>query len=366
METLKILIFNWKDIKNPEAGGAEVFTHENAKRWAKAGHEVTLFTSEFNGCKKDEVIDEVRVIRAGGKYLVYRKAREYYKKFFSKEKFDVIIDEINTIPFFTPKFVNNGEKIVALIHQLAKEYWFYETPFPINLIGYYFLENRWLKNYTDIPIITVSESTKKDLIELKFKKVFTVSEGISFRPSEEVPEKEMEPTIVYIGRLKKAKRPDLVIKAFKIVKRKISNAKLWVAGDGYLRKNLGKIAFDDVKFFGRVSEKDKIVLLSKAWVMVNPSVREGWGLNTIEANACGTPVIAYDVPGLKDSIVDGKTGLLIKEDGNVEKLAEAIMTVLKDKELRITLSKNALEYSKNFSWDKSAEEFMKIIEIAIK
>jgi len=362
METLRILVFNWRDIKNPEAGGAEVFTHENAKRWIKMGHEVTLFTSEFNGCKKEEIIDGVKVVRAGGRYFVYMKAREYYKKYFSKEKFDVVIDEINTVPFFTPKFVKDRERIVALIHQLAREYWFYETSFPINIMGYYFFENRWLKYYNKIPTVTVSESTKMDLINLGFKKVFTVPEGISFNPLKEVPDKEKEPTVIYLGRLKRAKRPDLVINAFKVVKEKISNAKLWIVGDGYLRKDLEKIAPDGVKFFGHVSEEEKIDLLSKAWVMVNPSIREGWGINVIEANACGTPAIAYDIPGLRDSIMDEKTGLLVKENGDVEKLAEAIIKILEDEMLRKTLSANALEYSKNFSWDKAAQEFEKILK----
>ncbi|MGC9203336.1 MAG: glycosyltransferase family 4 protein, partial [Thermoproteota archaeon] len=129
-----------------------------------------------------------------------------------------------------------------------------------------------------------------------------------------------------------------------------------------LRKNLEKIAFDGVKFFGKVSEDDKIELLSKAWVMVNPSVREGWGLNVIEANACGTPCIAYEVPGLRDSIRNEETGLLVKEDGDIEKLAEAMIRILKDEELRMVLSENALEYSKNFSWDKTAEEFLKVVK----
>jgi glycosyltransferase involved in cell wall biosynthesis len=357
---MKILIFNWRDIKNPEAGGAEVFTHENAKRWVKKGNDVTLFTSEFNNCKKEEIVDGIRIIRAGKKYSVYKKAKEYYKKYFSKEGFDVVIDEINTIPFFTPKFVKN-EKIIALIHQLAREYWFYETPFPINFIGYYFLEERWLKNYKEIPTVTVSESTKNDLIGLGFKRIYVVSEGISFKPARKIPRKEKEPTIIYVGRLKRAKRPDHAIKAFEIVKREIKDAKFWVVGDGYWREYLRKIAFKGVKFFGHVNEKKKIELLKKSWVLVNPSVREGWGINVIEANACGTPAIAYDVPGLRDSIIDKKTGLLVKENGNVEKLAEAIIKILNDKELRMRLSRNALEYSRKFSWDKSAEEFLKVL-----
>lgn len=156
MESLKILVFNWRCWLNPEMGGAEVFTYENVKRWVRAGHEVTLFTSEFPDCKREEVVDGVRVVRAGGRFSVYWKAKRYYRKYFSKESYDVVIDEINTRPFLTPKFVNDGERIVALIHQLAREYWFYETPFPISYIGYYFLEKRWLRNYVDFPTVTVS------------------------------------------------------------------------------------------------------------------------------------------------------------------------------------------------------------------
>src|SRR3990170_8294090 len=122
MEKLKILWLNWRCWLNPAMGGAEVFTHEVAKRWAEAGHDVTLFTSKFPNCKCDEVLDGIRVVRRGGKYSVYNKAKKYYERYFSKENFDVVIDEVNTRPFFSPKFVKNGEKIVALIHQLAKEY----------------------------------------------------------------------------------------------------------------------------------------------------------------------------------------------------------------------------------------------------
>jgi hypothetical protein len=142
-----------------------------------AGHEVTLFTSEFQNCKREEVVDGVRIVRAGERYSVYWKAKEYYRKRFSREGYDVVIDEINTRPFLTPKFVNKGEKVVALIHQLAREYWFYETPFPISYIGYHFLEDRWLRNYVDVPTVTVSESTRRDLLNLGFKKVSLFLKG---------------------------------------------------------------------------------------------------------------------------------------------------------------------------------------------
>lgn len=341
-------------------GGAEVFTYENAKRWVGAGHEVTLFTSEFQNCVREEVVDGVRVVRAGGKYSVYWRAKKYYSKYFSKENYDVVVDEINTRPFLTPKFVNNGEKIVALIHQLAREYWFYETPFPINYIGYYHLENRWLKNYVDIPTVTVSESTKQDLTDLGFRRVSVVSGGLNFEPPDKVPEKEEHPVIVYVGRLKKAKRPDHAIKAFKIIKEKISEAELWIIGEGYFKKDLEKISFDGVRFFGNLSNEKRRKFVSKAWVMVNPSVREGFGLNVLEANALGVPSIAYDVPGLRDSIRNRETGLLVK-NGNIGALANGVIKILEDEELRMRLSESALKYSTDHSWDRTAEEFIKII-----
>lgn len=341
-------------------GGAEVFTYENAKRWVKAGHAVTLWASEFQNCKREEVVDGVRIVRAGGKYSVYWKAKKYYRKYFSKEGYDVVVDEINTRPFLTPKFVNNGEKIVALIHQLAREYWFYETPFPISYIGYHFLEKRWLRNYVDVPTVTVSESTRQDLKDLGFKEVFVVPEGLNFTPLDEVAEKESYPVVTYVGRLKRAKRPDHAIKAFTIVKEKIPEAELWIIGDGNFRKDLEKIATYGVKFFGGLSDGERRELVKSAWVLVNPSVREGFGLNVVEANALGTPCIAYDVSGLRDSVKNDETGLLA-EAGSVEDLATKIIMVLKDDVLRERLSRNALDYSSRFSWDRCAKQFLIIL-----
>ncbi|RLG71489.1 MAG: glycosyltransferase family 1 protein, partial [Thermoprotei archaeon] len=208
METLRILWMNWKCIKHPEAGGAEIYTHEVAKRLVKMGHEVTLLTSSFPGAKSKEIIDGYTVLRAGNRFTVYIRAREIYEKMF-KGKVDVVIDEINTLPFFTVKYVR--ENVVALIHQLAREYWFYETPLPLSILGY-FLEPRYLKLYRKYPTITVSNSTKEDLKRLGFENIHVVPPGVSLKPLSSIPAKNKEPTIIFIGRLKKAKRPQHVIK----------------------------------------------------------------------------------------------------------------------------------------------------------
>jgi glycosyltransferase involved in cell wall biosynthesis len=362
MERLRILMFNWRCWLNPEMGGAEVFTHEILRRWVEIGHEATLFTSRFKNCKAEEVVDGVRIVREGGRYSAYLKARECYRKFFSKEGYEIVIDEINTVPFFTPKFVKNGEKIFALIHQLAREYWFYETPFPIDYLGYYFLEERWLKNYWSIPTVTVSESSRKDLVDLGFKKVFVVGEGLNFKPLEKLGEKEHFPVIVFAGRLNKAKRPDQAIEAFKIVKNKVPDAELWIIGNGYFNQKLKKIAVEGIKFFN-AADDERRKLLKKAWVLVNPSVREGFGLNVIEANALGVPCVAYDVAGLRDAVVNNETGLLARS-GDLEALAEAIFQILANETLRLRMSENALMYSRRFSWDKVADKFLKVIKTA--
>jgi len=363
MQKLKILVFNWRCWMNPEMGGAEVFTHEVLKRWAAAGNKVTLFAGSFKDGEANEMVDGVTIVRRGGKYSVYRKAKEYYNRCFSREEYDVVVDEINTEPFMTPKFVRKGEKIVALIHQLAREYWFYETPFPIGYLGYHFLEKRWLKNYRMIPTVTVSESSRKDLVNLGFRNVFVVGEGLNFMPLEKMGEKETHPVVVFVGRLKKAKRPDHAIKAFKIVKSRVPDAELWIIGNGYFAEKLRRMAVEGVRFFESVPNEERRELVKRAWVLVNPSVREGFGLNVIEANALGVPCVAYDVAGLRDAVTNNETGLLIKS-GDAEALGEAIFRVLTNEALRVRLSEKALTYSRSFSWDKVADEFLNAIEAA--
>jgi len=357
---MKILWLNWRCWVNPAMGGAEVFTYEVAKRWAAFGHEITLFTSKFPGCSNEEIVDGIKIVRAGGRFTVYGQAKKFYSKRFRHEGFDVIIDEINTQPFFAQKFAKKGEKVVALIHQLAREFWFYETPFPVSYVGYHFLENRWLKQYVDVPTVTVSESTRKDLVALGFKQVSVVPEGLNFEPLKALVEKDSKPIVVFSGRLKRAKRPDHAIKAFAIVKDKIPNAQLWVFGDGPFRQTLECIAGSGVKFFGNLNNVERRDLLGKSWVLIVPGLREGWGLNIIEANALGVPAVAYDAPGLRDSVRNQETGLLA-ENGNIKDLAEKTIRILTDNSLREKLSVEALVYSKQFSWAKTADEFMKRI-----
>lgn len=387
---MKILWFNWRDIRNPDAGGAEVFTHEIGKRLVKMGHQITLFTSAFENAKKEEEIDGIKIVRDGNKYSVYGRAKDYYKK--NKDQFDLVIDEINTKPFLTPTFVKD-KPIIAIIHQLAREFWFYETRFPLNVLGYYFLEKYWLRKYTDIPMVTVSESTKNGLINLGLKKVHVITQGLDVKALDSLPEKESKPTLLFVGRFKKAKKPDDAIKAFTIVKRNIPDAQLWMVGDGYMMQDLRKLAdhgidnngksgkdkkiivssidednmqsmennVDSVTFYGRISSQQKLELMAKAHLLLMPGVREGWGLVVTEANMMGTPAIAYDVPGLRDSVVDKVTGQLIPRNDYVA-MAIAAVELLKDESKRNTYSRNAIKWAQKFNWDRTTNEFADILD----
>jgi glycosyltransferase involved in cell wall biosynthesis len=358
MTEMRILWFNWRDIRNPEAGGAEVFTHEVMKRLANRGCEMTLFTSRFKGCQLNETINGIDIIREGNKYTVYKEAKNYLKTY--KHHHDLIIDEINTRPFLTPKFVESEKPIIALIHQLAREFWFYETQFPLNYIGYYYLEKQWLSNYKDIITLTVSNSTKVDLEELGFKKVTIVPPGLNVTPLSNVKEKETSPTVVFVGRLKKAKLPHHALRAFSMIKREIHDAKMWIIGDGYLREKLESSNIKDVTFYGYISNEKKYDLLSRAHIILVPAVREGWGLIVTEANAMGTPAIGYDVHGLRDSIRHRETGITIKER-SPEAMAQQAIWLLRDSERLFNYSRNALEFAKQFSWDNTADLFQKVV-----
>lgn len=355
---MHVLWFSWRDIKNPDAGGAEVFTYEVTRRLIKKGYNITLFAARYPRGLGQEKIDGINIVRNGGRYSVYAKAKEYYKK--HKANFDIIIDEMNTKPFLTPTFVRE-KPILGLIHQVPRKGLYYELPFPINYITYHYLVKRWLNNYRNTQTITVSESQREILKSFGFQKISVVPEGLSVTPLERVPSKNQYPTIAFIGRLKGYKLPDHAIKAFSLIKKEFVDAKMLVIGDGYMRSRLEKMEASDVTFYGRVDEETKKELLSRAHLVLVPSVEEGWGLVVTEANAMGTPVVAYNVAGLRDSVKNELTGILVT-DNSPEGLAEAATVLLRDKERLAELCHEALKFSKGFDWDNTAEAFDKIIK----
>ena len=307
---LRILAYNWRDLAHPRAGGAEVYLQSVAREWVRQGHQVTVFSAAVDGRPAEEFADGVRVIRRGGRIGVYRQARRYWRRE-GAGQYDLVLDCVNTRPFLCPRFVRNVP-VAALIHQVAREVWHYETPWPIAVVGRYLLEPRWLRAYRDVPVVTVSESSRQSLAEYGLRRVTVVPEG--WVPAFPAPvAKEPVPTVVFVGRLSANKRPEHAIAAFALVRRQLPDAQMWVLGSGPQEARLRKLAGPGVTFLGHVPEEAKRERLGRAHALVATSVREGWGLVVTEAAASGTVAIGYDVAGLRDSI-GASGGILTRAD----------------------------------------------------
>ena len=297
---LRILILNWRDITHPRAGGAEVYTHNIADEWIKEGHSVTLFCAAIEGRQEFEDFDGLHIIRRGSRHGVYREAKRFYRRE-GRGNFDLVVDEVNTRPFGATKWVGDVP-VIALIHQVCREIWNYQTPLPVAFVGRYLLEPLWLRGYRDVLTVTVSESSKDSLENYGLTRVVVVPEGhhsAGKRP--DVP-RESRPTIVFVGRLSANKRPDEAIQAFGLLREAMPTAVLWIIGTGPMEDELRMSAPEGVQFLGKISPSEKLERLARAHVLIVTSVREGWGLVVTEAAAVGTPAIAYDVAGLRDSV----------------------------------------------------------------
>lgn len=363
---MKILIFSWRDIRHPGWGGAEVLTMELAKRWISKGCQVSIVSSKFPGCLNFETLNRVKIFRPATlpsfsppKYIRYLLETYKFYRHHLAGKYDLVLDQVHGLPFFTPLFVR--EKTILFPLEVAQKIWFYEMPFPFSLAGY-LAELFYITLFRNVPFLTISPSTEKDLKKLGAKKIMTIIPGINFSPLPHFPHKSKTPLFVSLGRITEMKRITDTLQAFRLLHKEIPLIKLIIIGQGkdpYLQrlKNLCcQMAIEDrVNFTGYVSEKEKKRLLSQAWFMVSTSLKEGWGLVVIEAAACGTPTVAYRVAGLVDSIKDGKTGLLCRKN-TPEELARNIKILLKNPSLRKEISRNALSYSRSFSWDKAANE----------
>lgn len=307
---MRILICNWRDVRHPLAGGAEVYVHEVGRRWVLAGHDVTLFSAAVPGSGARQDIDGVRVVRGGGRHGVYRCARRFYRER-GRGRFDLVIDAVNTRPFGCARWVRDAP-VVALIHQLCREIWFEHLPWPVAALGRYALEPAWLRAYRDRPVLTVSGSSRDSLIEAGLRDVTVVPPGVSRRARPAVP-REAEPTVVFVGRLVASKGPLAVLEAFRLLRERMPEARLWFVGGGPLEGTLRRLDRPGVRVFGRVSAARRDELLARAHALALASVREGWGLVVDEAAAMGTPTIGYDRPGLRDS-VPAAGGVLVPPD----------------------------------------------------
>jgi glycosyltransferase involved in cell wall biosynthesis len=370
--TVRILIINWQDLKNPQSGGAEVHLHEVFSRIARMGHEVVLYCSMFPGAAAVEDMGGIRVCREGGRYLFNFRVPFAYLSRLRREKFDIVIDDMNKIPFFTPFFVR--EPLYGVTHHLFGESVFREIN-PILGAYVYLMEKAAVRYYLrkGIPFIVGSPSTLRELMERRFprERIAVVNYAVdhAVHRMTGVP-KSPTPLIGSFGRLKKYKSIDHFIRALPSVVKEFPSIKVVIAGDGDDRPRLEQIAREvgvasTVEFAGFISEERKVELLQQMWFKVATSAKEGWGLTVTEANACGTPVIASDVPGLRDAVRNNETGILYPY-GDIDRLSNTILDLLRDTQLRERLTKNAIRWANTFTWDAAADQTLELLQRRIK
>jgi glycosyltransferase involved in cell wall biosynthesis len=361
---MKILWLTWKDKKNPLSGGAETINEALAERLARAGNEVIFLTAGFSNSLPEEEIGGYKIIRLGGRWTVYWQAFIYYRNNL-RGWADLVIDEVNTIPFFAKFYA--GEKNILFVHQLCREIWFYEIFFPLNLLGY-FLEPIYLWLLRDRRVVTVSQSTKNDLLCFGFNKnnIQIISEGIDIEPAVDlaVIEKFSQPTILCLGAMRRMKRTEEIITAFELVRDRIPESRLVIAGSASGRdgeKILKHIKAsrhrEAIEYLGRVSREKKIELMRRAHILAVTSVKEGWGLVVTEANSQGTPALVYNVDGLRDAVKDGETGLICSRN-NHQVFASAIIKLLSDKDKYESLRRHAWQWSQEINFEKSYADFV--------
>lgn len=375
---MNILIFSWRDPKHPLAGGAEQSVHEHAKGWIAAGNTVTLFSSLFKGGLPEEDLDGVHIIRKGNQLLGVQIAVFFWYLFQNGNQFDLVIDCFHGIPFFTPLFIST--KKIALIQEVAKEVWLLNhLPRPLNIIvGFigFLLEPIMFLFYKNVPFMTASKSTKEDLVKfgIPSRNITIIPHGVIINYDKKLPTKEKLKTITFLGTVARDKGIEDVIKTFNILNnyrlsmRSNEKFNFWVLGSGvseyvnYIKQLSSRLGIaQEIHFFGFVSEEEKFNRLARSHILINPSVREGWGLVNIEANRMGTPVVAYRSPGLVDSVSAGNSGVLCQQN-TPDDLAKNILRILDDNDLYRKLCKDSIAWSNNFTWEKSKTMSINLIE----
>lgn len=364
---MKILLVNWQDRDNPQGGGAEIHLHEIFGRLAKKGHEVTLLCGGWPGSPGRAELDGIDVHRVGTRHTFPFLARQYFDKHLKVIGHDVLVEDINKIPLYTPRW--GAKRVVALVPHLFGETAFQEFPAPM-AAAVWFAERPLGRMYAGLPFEAISESTADDLAlrgipRNSIEVIYPGIDSVGYTPNP--AERAKVPTFSYLGRLKKYKGVHIVIEAFSRVARK--DAVLEIAGAGDYRPALEALARsldlgNRVRFLGRISEAEKLSLLRRSWALLFASPKEGWGITNLEAAACATPVVASNSPGIRESVRDGDTGYLVPH-GDTRAMAAAMTRIAESAELVAKLGAQARVFSTGFTWENAAvqteKHLMKVI-----
>ena len=354
---MRILLVNWQDRENPLAGGAEIHLHEIFGRIASRGHDVTLLCGGWPGAPSRTVLDGIAVHRVGTRHTFPFLARSYYEREL-RGGFDVLVEDVNKVPLYTPGW--GAPCVVALVPHLFGGTAFQELAPPL-AAAVWMAERPLGFAYQDVPFQAISESTRDDLVArgIAREQVAVIYPGIDtvgFTPDPGL--RSPSPLFAYLGRLKRYKGVHHVIEAFAGLRH--PDAVLEIAGAGDYRPTLERLSASldldgRVRFLGRISDAGKLALLRRAWALAFASPKEGWGITNLEAAACGTPVVASDSPGIRESVRSGETGYLVPH-GDIAAMTDAMRRLAGDPALVARLGTQARRFAESFTWERAAAE----------
>ncbi|MET7671686.1 glycosyltransferase family 4 protein [Micromonospora luteifusca] len=373
-----VLFLNWRDTRNPEGGGSEVYVEQIAGALVGRGYRATLLCATHSAGEAEEVTAAgVRVLRRGGRHTVYLRAALVYlagalgfgpltRRRGGRP--DLIVDVGNGLPFLSALYARRP--VIALVHHVHREQW------PVVLGRWLARFGWWVESwlaprvYRRCQYVTVSSATRDELAVLGVDpaRVAIVHNGTPDMTIEPTA-RSAQPSLVALGRLVPHKQVEVALRTVAALAGELPELTLVVAGQGWWEPQLRQVAADlgvtdRVRFTGFVSDAEKRELLATSWVALTPSLKEGWGLTIVEAGALGTPTVAFrGAGGVEESLIDGETGLLADDDGD---FVAKVRLLLTDEAYRDAMGSAARAHAARFTWSVSGDTFAALVTRAAK
>jgi glycosyltransferase involved in cell wall biosynthesis len=366
---VNILLINWQDLENPHAGGAEIHLFELFGRLTRMGHRVDLICSGWKGAAPTAAIEGIRIERHGGRHSFAVRGRSAIRAALRRQRYDIVVEDINKLPLYAATLTRLP--FVVIVPHLFGTTAYHEAPWPI-ATAVVVAERLIPAVYRRGWFHAISESTRDDLVGrgIGADRITVIHPGVDanrFTPDPALDRGE-PPSFLYVGRLRRYKGVESAIRALALARAERPDLSLDIAGSGDDRARLEGLASSlgqtgAVRFHGFVDEVTKIRLLRTTWANLFPSPKEGWGITVMEAAACGTPSIASDSPGLRDSVVRDLTGYLVPH-GDVGALARRMLAVANDRALVTRLGQAARAHAERWDWDAAARATLAHLESA--
>ena len=357
MVILKILWLAHRDPLNPKAGGAERIIYEVAIRLINNGHKVSVLAGGWKNCKKEEYLNEIRIMRFGERIGPHIALPVYLLK----NKYNIIIADLgHAVPWISPILLRK-KIVVSFLHLHARS-----LPGQVGRLLRRLItvsEKLYFFFYHKSHFVTISNTSLHDLenLGIKSKNISLINPGVNselFHPSI----KTEHPSLVYFGGMRPYKRPLETLYLLKELRKEISDLKLTMIGDGPSKHELERLCAEldlreNVVFTGRISDNEVAKVVASSWLNIHTSVTEGWGISIIEAASAGTPTVAFKVPGVSDSVENGFNGTTV-EDGNRKELVDAALNILREPKKWWSSS---IEVARKYSWDRTANLWENLI-----